>query len=179
LLNSVSQGSEIEFNNVIGTDKNGNEVRVTGKIDLVLRLADGSVAVIDFKTGSLETQRNKCQDTRLVQPGLYGYIARTGCENLPGTTVDIHAAYVGLKGSTCEILATTALPNSNKSEKKLSLHLDTVPEIIIGHAEGIRRGRIELTQYGPESKRPECTSYCSMRDACRHPLTPKTPFKRS
>jgi hypothetical protein len=179
LLNSVSQGSEIEFNNVIGTDKNGNEVRVTGKIDLVLQLADGSVAVIDFKTGSLETQRNKCQDTRLVQPGLYGYIARTGCEHLPGTTVDIHAAYVGLKGSTCEILATTALPNSNKSEKKLSLHLDTVPEIIIGHAEGIRRGRIELTQYGPESKRPECTSYCSMRDACRHPLTPKTPFKRS
>ena len=179
LLNSVSQGSEIEFNNVIGTDKNGNEVRVTGKIDLVLRLADGSVAVIDFKTGSLDTQRNKCQDTRLVQPGLYGYIARTGCENLPGTTVDIHAAYVGLKGSKCEILATATMPNVNKSKHTLSLDLESVTETIIQHAEKIRTGRIELTQYGPESKHPECTSYCSMRDACRHPLTPKTPFKRS
>ena len=179
LLNSVSLGSEIDFKKIIGTDNNGCDVEVTGKIDLVLRLADGSVAVIDFKTGSLETQRNKCQDTRLVQPGLYGYIARTGCEHLPGTTVDIHAAYVGLKGSKCEILATATMPNVNKTKHTLSLDLESVTETIIHHAEGIRTGRIELTQYGPESKHSECTSYCSMRNACRHPLSPKTPFKRS
>jgi len=175
LHNSVSLGSEVEFNITIGTDDKGRDVRVTGQIDIVVELADKSRAVIDFKTGSLSTQRGKCSDGRLVQPGLYGHVARVGCENLPGTQVQIHAAYVGLGGTQCDILPSHGMPETSKAKnsKTIPLDLAMVPQTIVGHAGSIRAGTISLTTFGPDSKKPECTSYCSMRDACRYSTAPQ------
>lgn len=172
LQNSVSLGSEVGFNLVIGSDDKGNDVRVTGKIDMVVELADKSRAVIDFKTGSLATQRNKCADGRLVQPGLYGHVARVGCESLPGSAVEIHAAYVGLAEAACDLLPSKGMPGT-KARTTLPLDLNMVPEIIVGHASRIRAGTISLTAFGPGEKKSECTNFCSMRDACRHTAAPQ------
>jgi hypothetical protein len=128
--------------------------------------------VIDFKTGSLDTQKGKCADGRLVQPGLYGYVARVGCESLPGSAVEIHAAYVGLGGANGDILPSHGMPGT-RARTTLPLDLNMVPETIVGHAGSIRAGTISLTTFGPDSKKPECTSFCSMRDACRYSTAPQ------
>ena len=172
LKDSKSLGSEVPFHLVIGCDRHGIDVRVAGKIDIVLELADKSRAVIDFKTGSLDTQRGKCSDGRLVQPGLYGHVARVGCEQLAGSEVAIHAAYVGLGGAKCDILPSNGMP-ATKAKATIPLDLEQVPGAIVGFAEQIRSGVVSLTMFGPEANKPECTNYCSMRDACRQTTVPR------
>lgn len=174
LKDSKSLGSEVSFNFVIGRDSHGLDVVVAGGIDLVLDLPDGSRAVIDFKTGSLDTQKARCGDGRLVQPLLYGHVARVGCENLAGSEVNIHAAYVGLMEKPMALLSSGEFPNckGNKNTIRIPLDLSAAEKTITTHAEAIRCGVVSLTKFGPEAKKPECTNYCSMRDACRHTTAP-------
>jgi hypothetical protein len=89
--------------------------------------------------------------------------------------VQIHAAYVGLGGTQCDILPSHGMPETSKAKnsKTIPLDLAAVPQTIVGHAGSIRAGTISLTTFGPDSKKPECTSYCSMRDACRYSTAPQ------
>lgn len=174
LKDSKSLGSEVPFHLVIGCDRHGIDVRVAGKIDIVLELADKSRAVIDFKTGSLNTQKARCGDGRLVQPLLYGHVARVGCESLAGTMLEIHAAYVGVMEKPMALLSSNGFPNYKGSKRTtwIPLDLSAAEKTITSHAEAIRSGVISLTMFGPEAKKPECTNYCSMRDACRQSTVP-------
>ena len=61
---------------------------------------------------------------------------------------------------------------ATKAKTTIPLELEQVPRTIVGFAEQIRSGVVSLTMFGPEAKKPECTNYCSMRDACRQSTVP-------
>lgn len=66
-------GVEQEFNLSLGKDDDGQDILITGFIDLVVEADKETIDIIDYKTGSPKTTQELI--TKDVQSRLYGYVA--------------------------------------------------------------------------------------------------------
>jgi len=171
--------AEYPLENVrLGEDASGRPVLLTGKIDRVdgKRSDPGVAIILDYKTGgspALSSLKVKVVDGRMLQLPLYAAaleIAR------PGQHV-VGAAYVHLseKAKSEEVaikkavvplgqfLATKKEPDADLWNARAAL------DMALDFAGRIRAGRFPLTRHGIGSDEVECTAYCPLRHACRHP----------
>jgi ATP-dependent helicase/DNAse subunit B len=160
----------------LGKDATGRPVLLTGKIDRVdLKRSDLQTAlIIDYKTGKVPkpvTIRTKVGDGRLLQLSLYA--AALQIDRL-GTKV-VGAAYAHLnerpkatliRGK--DALASIGEPFAGQKDPEL-WNTQTALELALSLASRIRAGGFPLTRHGLDSDEAECTAYCPLRHACRHP----------
>jgi ATP-dependent helicase/DNAse subunit B len=183
---AIIEGEGVDFGNLsteyalekvsLGKDAANRPVLLTGKIDRVdLKRTDLQTAlIIDYKTGRVlkpVTIRTKVGDGRLLQLSLYAAaleIVR------PGTKV-VGAAYAHLnerprakliRGK--EALAPIGEPFAGQKDPDL-WNMQAALELALDLASRIRTGQFPLTRHGPDAEEVECTAYCPLRHACRHP----------
>jgi len=92
----------------------------------------------------------------------------------PGTKV-VGAAYAHLnERSTAtliggkEALAAIGEPFAGQKDPYL-WNTQMALELALDLANRIRAGQFPLTRHGPDAEEVECTAYCPLRHACRHP----------
>jgi hypothetical protein len=136
--------------------------------------------IIDYKTGKVPkpiTIRRKVSDGRLLQLLLYAAALQI---DRPGTKV-VGAAYAHLnerpkatliRGK--DALASMGEPFAGLKDPDL-WNTQMALELALDLASRIRAGQFPLTRHGPDSDEVECTAYCPLRHACRHPQGFTTP----
>jgi ATP-dependent helicase/nuclease subunit B len=133
------------------------DVHVRGGIDRVDRLPDGSLLVLDYKSGGIQRLAPKVKPAALLAPefqlALYAAIVR---ERHPGVKVD--AAYLSLK----EAQRTRTLRENGVDPAALPL-------------EGAVRDRVEKMRAGQFAVRPLTCDYCELKPACRLVALPTDP----
>jgi ATP-dependent helicase/DNAse subunit B len=166
----------------LGKDASGRPVLLTGKIDRVdvKRSESGAALIVDYKTaGSPRAAllKTKMGDGRMLQLPLYAAALQI---SRPDLNV-IGAAYIHLseKAKSEEVGAKKAIVSlgqlSAKREPESDLwNTGDALELALDFAGQIRAGRFGLTRHGNGSDEPECTGWCPLRHACRHPEGYKT-----
>ena len=161
----------------LGKDASGRPVLLTGKIDRVdvKRSESGAALIVDYKTaGSPRAAllKTKMGDGRMLQLPLYAAALQI---SRPDLNV-IGAAYIHLseKAKSEEVGAKKAIVSLGqllaKREPETDLWNSQIAlELALEFASQIRAGRFGLTRHGNGSDEPECTHWCPLRHACRHP----------
>jgi hypothetical protein len=162
----------------LGQDASGRPVLLTGMIDRV----DGNredrqkAIIVDYKTGrppEPKELRIKVGDGRMLQLPLYAAALQIRHSDLKV----IGAAYVHLNekarshliGASEAIVAIGELLPKKKEDEKELLNTQAALDLAIHFASQIRAGHFQLTSHGPGLEEAECTAYCPLRHACRHP----------
>jgi ATP-dependent helicase/DNAse subunit B len=169
--------TEFELEKVrLGKDVAGRPVFLAGKIDRV----DGNRSdpqiriIIDYKTGGVPDSVSvqiKIKEGRLLQLPLYAAALQIQENKLKV----IGGAYVHLNErpktemiraekailAVGKPLASRIAPDTWNPQAAVSLALDLAGKI--------RAGQFHLTKYGSSSDHPECSDFCPLRHACRHP----------
>jgi ATP-dependent helicase/nuclease subunit B len=182
----VIEGPDANFGNLaaelqldqilLGKDATGRPVLLTGKIDRVDgKRTDPRITIImDYKTGSVPDEkifRTKVKDGRLLQLPIYA----AGLEIKNSKLKVIGAAYAHLneRSRSKKIDAEESIVAIGELlPGKKELETWNPPEVVkkvLNFAGRIRAGRFPLTQFGNGTDTVECTYYCPLRHACRHP----------
>jgi RecB family exonuclease len=147
---------------LLGTDKEARPVFLSGKIDRVDVDRDSATraVIIDYKTGRTSTALEciaKSGDGRMLQLPLYAWALgtmRRELHELAGTYF-----YLNERQPDPKKAIRSVLPFQPEAARRKALEL----------VEEIRGGNFSLTLHGPGARHAECTTYCPMRHACRHP----------
>jgi ATP-dependent helicase/nuclease subunit B len=178
--------TELELPRVLlGADKQGRPVFLTGKIDRVDgRRNDPALAIIiDYKTGRIGPRaslKTKMADGRMLQLPLYAAAAQMQHLDLK----IIGGAYLHLSERKSQqetspknaIAAVGQLLAKGTEAGEDSFDLESARQLAIELAEGIRAGRFPLTRFPKGGEDTECTRFCLLRHACRHPAGYETPY---
>jgi ATP-dependent helicase/DNAse subunit B len=166
----------------LGEDERSRPVYLTGKIDrLDVRRKDRrQAAILDYKTGRKprnSEQQAKTLDGRLLQLQLYALAVK-----LLHPELDVvGGAYLHLyeRQKSREEGPYAALSLAGKlwpdAEPAISFDLEAASRHALELAGEIRSGNFSLTKFA-DDKHTECTAYCPLRHACRHPGGYRTPF---
>lgn len=103
-------------------DINGKTVRLSGSIDRVDRLSDGSISILDYKTGKPKYYRDHLE-TKL-QPFLYSQAAR----KLDGELNVRNAGYLFLKDSAYYLQAWRESGTEDKEANRIASLLDWISD---------------------------------------------------
>jgi hypothetical protein len=182
----VIEGEEANFGNLstefpidkvlLGHDVSGRPVLLTGKIDRVDRRRQDrrNAMIVDYKTGGIPKRsavRIKVVDGRMLQLPLYA----AGLQLLDAEVNVIGGAYAHLnERSKAKKIggkeAIVSLGELSNNETDIDLwDTQAARNLALEFAGQIRAGRFPLTRYGNGSEEAECTPYCPLRHACRHP----------
>jgi ATP-dependent helicase/DNAse subunit B len=159
---------------LLGMDNRNRPVFLTGKIDRVdVDRAERTRAIIlDYKTGrskSITERKAKIEDGRMLQLPLYA----AALERVRAELKVVGGAYIHVSEKLADagkaIAAagdwvpcggrSSSVPFEAEAARRLALHL-------VGE---IRDGNFSLTPHTLGRPHTECTSYCEMKHACRHP----------
>jgi RecB family exonuclease len=157
---------------LLGEDPKNRPVLLTGKIDRVdVHRADRTRAIIlDYKTGrskSATERQAKVKDGRMLQLPLYAAALqrlRTELRIIGGAYIHISERLADAKKAIAqvgELLPARGRQVPLDAEEARRLALNLVGEI--------RDGNFSLTPHTVGHPHPECTPYCDMKHACRHP----------
>jgi RecB family exonuclease len=147
---------------LLGTDKKSRPVFLSGKIDRVDVDRDSATraVIIDYKTGRTSTASEciaKSGDGRMLQLPLYAWALgtmRRELHELAGTYF-----YLSERQPDPQKAIRSVTPFEPEAARRKALEL----------VDEIRGGDFSLTVHGPGARHPECTTFCTMRHACRHP----------
>jgi hypothetical protein len=165
---------------LLGQDDGGQPVYLTGKVDRVdvSRKSCEQAIILDYKTGRNHgtTERKvKLADGRWLQLQLYAL----ALERLRGLRV-IGGAYLHLNekqdGAAEKAVALVGLSGGlvpGDGEPDVPFDLPAARQKALQFAGAIRSGAFSLTLHA-EGEYTECTAFCSLRHACRHPDGYKT-----
>jgi ATP-dependent helicase/DNAse subunit B len=162
----------------LGKDLSGRPVFLTAKIDRVdVKRSDPRTAIIlDYKTGGIPERlifRAKVKDGRMLQLPLYAAALQIDDRELE----IVGGAYLHLneKAKSHEVEARDAivslgqlLPNKKEADPEL-WNARAAVDLALDLATRIRAGQFPLTSHSNGSKDAECTAWCPLRHACRHP----------
>jgi hypothetical protein len=182
----IIEGEEANFGNLstefpidkvlLGQDISGRPVLLTGKIDRVDRRRQDrrNAMIVDYKTGGIPKRsavRIKVVDGRMLQLPLYA----AGLQLLDAEVNVIGGAYAHLnERSKAKKIggkeAIVSLGELSNNETDVGLwDTQAARDLALEFASQIRAGRFPLTRHGNGSEEAECTPYCPLRHACRHP----------
>jgi hypothetical protein len=165
---------------LLGTDQHGHPVLLTGKIDRVdLSRSDPTrLVILDYKTGKPVSKKeliDKMNDGRMLQLPLYAAALtqiRKEFRGMGGAYVHLHERTEN--GTQAIVPAGDWLPGWFRGGP-VPFEPDQALAKAVVMAADIRAGRFPLSQHDVDQPHVECTSYCSLRHACRHPKGYKTP----
>ena len=159
---------------LLGMDQCGRPVSLTGKIDRVdLGRSDPTrVIILDYKTGKVVSRKSlidKLNDGRMLQLPLYAAALKLIRPELLG----IGGAYIHLhekteNGDKAILPVGEWLPIKGKRGPIPFAPAQALAKAV-SMAGDIRAGRFPLTEHNVDRAHVECTAYCPMRHACRHP----------
>jgi len=159
---------------LLGEDLKNRPVLLTGKIDRVdVQRADRTRAIIlDYKTGgskSATERQAKVKDGRMLQLPLYA----AALQRLKTELQIIGGAYIHLSERLADPKKAIApvgefLPTRGKSVP-VPFDAEGARRLALKLVGDIRDGNFSLTPHTPGHPHTECTSYCEMKHACRHP----------
>ncbi len=147
---------------------------MTGKIDRVdVHRAEPTQAIIlDYKTGRSKPpkeRRDKTEDGRMLQLPLYA----SALERVRTELRIIGGAYIHLSERLADaqkaIAASGELPSSGKNSARVPLETEAARRLALHFVGEIRNGDFSWTAHTVGRPHTECTSYCEMKHACRHP----------
>jgi RecB family exonuclease len=141
-----------------------DEVHVRGAIDRIDRASDGTLVVLDYKSGRPESLRRKLRGETLLAPefqlSLYAAVL---LQREPGVRVD--AAYLSLQ--TGERTATLRKAAAKDGVDIDALLGSALPRAVFERVGEMRRGFFEV--------RPLSCDYCDLKPACRLVALPTDP----
>lgn len=159
---------------LLGEDVKNRPVLLTGKIDRVdVRRAERTRAIIlDYKTGRSKsaTERGaKVKDGRMLQLPLYA----AALQRLRTELQIIGGAYIHLSEKLADANKAIApvgefLPTRGKSVP-VPFEAEDARRLALKLVGEIRDGNFSLTSHTLDHPHTECTPYCDMKHACRHP----------
>jgi hypothetical protein len=160
----------------LGIDQHGRPVLLTGKIDRVdLSRSDPTrLIILDYKTGKAATRKeliDKINDGRMLQLPLYAAALTQIRNEFRG----IGGAYVHLHERTENVTKAIVPAGEWLRGGPVPFEPDQARAKAVAMAGDIRVGRFPLSQHDVDQPHVECTWYCSLRHACRHPKGYKTP----
>jgi ATP-dependent helicase/DNAse subunit B len=182
----IIEKKESEFGNLsteyvldkvlLGKDAGGRSVLLSGKIDRVDSNRNDSQTriIIDYKTGGNPGSKavtTKVKDGRMMQLLLYAaalQIKESGVSIVGGAYTFLNEKARSKTISAEEALVAIGKPIPNNLEAEL-WNAQAALQLALGFANQIRSGKFPLTHYGSGSDLAECTAYCPLRHACRHP----------
>ena len=162
----------------LGDDASGRPVFLTGKIDRVDgKRSDPRMAIIlDYKTGGsppLPSVRVKVADGRMLQLPLYAaalQIDHKGLEVIGGAYAHLNERPRSQEIGAKEAIVPLGQLLPGKKEPQTELwNTGAALQLALDFAGRIREGRFPLTRFGAGTDEVECTAFCPLRHACRHP----------
>jgi hypothetical protein len=159
---------------LLGTDKQNRPVFLSGQIDRVdvHRESASRAIVVDYKTGrtlSAAERAAKTADGRLLQLPLYAWalqVARPELEVGGGAYFHLSERE---RSSSKPLASAGQLPQADGRSTPVPFEPETARRKALELVDDIRAGNFSLTRHGTGARYPECTAFCAMRHACRHP----------
>ncbi len=164
----------------LGTDPEGRAVYLSGTVDCVSRhrLDPRHAIILDYKTGKAGPRNEvarKMTDGRLLQLPLYA----AALQILHPDLEVVGGAYIHLSEKEKEarkaVLAAGALLPAGRAAP-LPFNPEAARAKAIELARDIRAGRFALTVHDADEPHGECSFFCALRHACRHPKGYQTPY---
>jgi ATP-dependent helicase/DNAse subunit B len=159
---------------LLGEDKNNRPVLLTGKIDRVdvHRAEPGRAIILDYKTGRSrppKERKDKTEDGRMLQLPLYA----AALERVHTELQIIGGAYIHLSERLPDaqkaIAASGEVASSGRRSVRVPFEAKEARRLALLLVGDIRDGIFSWTAHTRGRPHTECTSYCEMKHACRHP----------
>ncbi len=159
---------------LLGEDKNLRPVFLTGKIDRVdvQRTEQTRAIILDYKTGrskSVTERKAKAEDGRMLQLPLYA----AALTRLRRELQIVGGAYIHLSERLADahkaIAAAGACVSSARKSSEVRFEVEEARRLALDLVGEIREGNFSWTRHTLGQPHTECTSYCEMKHACRHP----------
>ncbi len=152
---------------------------LTGKIDRVDGRRDDpkTAIIIDYKTGKIisgVSLRTKVADGRMLQLPLYAAalkILRSDLKVVDGAYVHLNEKEKTARNGIASLGQLMA-----KKTAEDFFNLEAARQQAIELAGEIRSGRFPWTRFPKGGDEAECTRYCPLRHACRHPEGYEAPY---
>jgi hypothetical protein len=159
---------------LLGEDNRNRPVFLTGKIDRVDvdRTERTRAIILDYKTGrskSVKERKAKIEDGRMLQLPLYAAAlerVRTELRVVGGAYIHVSEKLADAKKA---IAAAGELASCGGRSSSVPFEAETARRLALQLVSEIRDGNFSLTPHTPGRPHTECTSYCEMKHACRHP----------
>jgi ATP-dependent helicase/DNAse subunit B len=159
---------------LLGKDKENRPVLLTGKIDRVdvHRTEPTRAIILDYKTGRskpLKERKEKTEDGRMLQLPLYAAAlkqVRTELEIVGGAYIHLSERLADARKA---VAAAGELTFSGGRHAEVPFEAEAARRLALELVGEIRAGNFSLTRHTLGRSHTECTSYCEMKHACRHP----------
>ncbi|MBY0525746.1 MAG: PD-(D/E)XK nuclease family protein [Gemmataceae bacterium] len=153
----------------LGHDAAGRPVWISGRVDRIdtHRTRSTEAVIIDYKTGRPVTGRDlmrKLRDGRMLQLPLYAWSLN---QVRPELTV-VGGAYVHLSERQAEADRAIVAAGAWLEQTKVPFDVEGTRFQALKMASDLRAGCFPLTSH-TTGTHSECTAYCTLRHACRHP----------
>jgi RecB family exonuclease len=159
---------------LLGEDKKNRPVLLTGKIDRVdvHRTERTRAIILDYKTGRSKPPKEraaKMEDGRMLQLPLYAAAlqrVRTELQIVGGAYIHLSEKLADAKKA---IAAAGELTSSGRRSPPVPFEAEAARRLALQLVGDIRDGNFSWTPHTLDRPHTECTSYCEMKHACRHP----------
>jgi RecB family exonuclease len=159
---------------LLGEDNNNRPVLLTGKIDRVdVHRSERTRAIIlDYKTGRSKPAKErqaKAEDGRMLQLPLYA----AALQRLRAELQIVGGAYIHLSEKLSDaqkaIAAAGEVVSPGRRSTPVRFEAESARRLALHLVSEIRDGNFAWTAHTLGRPHTECTSYCEMKHACRHP----------
>jgi PD-(D/E)XK nuclease superfamily/Exodeoxyribonuclease V, gamma subunit len=159
---------------LLGHDKHDRPVLLSGKIDRVdvHRTQRTRAIILDYKTGRNKPpkeRRDKAEDGRMLQLPLYGAAlkqVRRELEIVGGAYIHVSERLADARKA---VAAAGELPNAGGKHSEVPFDVEGTRRLALELVGEIRDGNFSWTRHTFGRPHTECTSWCEMKHACRHP----------
>ena len=135
------------------------------------RAAPARAIILDYKTGRSKTPKEftvKMADGRMLQLPLYAAalaIVRHELQVIGGAYIHLSERLPDAK----KAVAAAGALSPGKQSKSVAFDAEAARRLALELVGEIRDGNFPLTRHPLGKEHVECTAYCDMKHACRHP----------